>query len=205
MRKLVVGLGNPGPEYEQTRHNVGFWVLDELARRRGLAWRDCCRAAFASTGELEAAVSDERVERGCERAVLDLAKPQTFMNRSGLSVRCLMEQFGYDVSNILVVFDDVALPLGRLRLRIRGSTGGHRGLASVIHQVRTQELSRLRFGILPEEPLDGELPEFVLAPFARGELERVEAEVQRAADCCESWAADGAQVAMNEYNRVNNE
>ncbi len=199
-RKLIVGLGNPGREYESTRHNIGFWVLDELLRRHRVQrpeveWGECCRAEFASMV----------VTQGDGEAIVDLAKPKTFMNRSGLSVRCLMEQFGYDVGHILVVFDDIALPLGTLRLRVRGSTAGHRGLASVIHQVRTEELCRLRLGIMPVEPLDVDLPDFVLAPFSEAEQALVETEVARAADCCESWVLDGATSAMNKYNGSVNE
>ncbi len=183
-RALIVGLGNPGEEYRETRHNLGFRVLDELTRRWRLGERRLeCNALVASS----------------ERALL--AWPQTYMNRSGYSVRCLVERHGFEPSDILVVYDDVALPLERLRLRRQGGPGGHRGMESVIRNLHTDEIARLRLGILPDQDMDEEeLSDFVLAPFVPEELEAVGVMEKRAADACESWLRDGFEVTMNRYN-----
>ncbi len=187
--RLVLGLGNPGGRYADTRHNLGFRVVDELARRLGVRpGLDVCGALWASNDRL------------------DLAMPQTFMNRSGYSARCLSERNGYAPGNILVVYDEVHLPLGRLRLRGKGSPGGHRGMESVIENLRTTAVPRLRLGIAPDEAAAAaagrgeELPDFVLAPFSAGEIETAERMVRRAADCVLSWIDRGVDVTMNEYN-----
>jgi len=189
---LVLGLGNPGERYADTRHNLGFRVIDELARRLGVRLRgNVCGALWASADEV------------------DLAAPQTYMNRSGYSARCLAERNGHAPEDILVVYDEVHLPLGRLRLRGRGSPGGHRGMESIIENLRTTGVPRLRLGVAPH---DGEgaatsvtgsgksLPDFVLAPFRAAEVETAEKMVQRAADCALSWARRGVNATMNEYN-----
>ncbi len=187
--RLVLGLGNPGGRYADTRHNLGFRVVDELARRLGVRpGLDVCGAVWASNDRI------------------DLAMPQTYMNRSGYSARCLSERNGYAPRNILVVYDEVHLPLGRLRLRGKGSPGGHRGMESVIENLRTTAVPRLRLGIAPDEAAAAaagrgeELPDFVLAPFSAGEIETAERMVRRAADCVLSWADRGVEVTMNEYN-----
>ena len=181
---LIVGLGNPGEEYRGTRHNLGFGVLDELARRWKVGERRLECNALVATHE----------------GVL-LAWPQTYMNRSGFSVRCLAERHDLEASDLLVVYDDVALPLARLRVRPRGGPGGHRGMESVIRNLQTDEIARLRLGILPEAAIpDEELSEFVLAPFAESEREAAEAMCRRAADACEGWLRDGFEITMNRYN-----
>ncbi len=192
--RLVLGLGNPGGRYTDTRHNLGFRVVGELARRLGVRPRlEVCGALWAAS---------DRV---------DLAMPQTYMNRSGFSARCLAERNGYAPGNILVVHDEVHLPLGRLRLRGRGSPGGHRGMESVIENLRTTAVPRLRLGVAPDDPegaaaaaaarRGGELPDFVLATFAAGEIRAAERMVNRAADCVLSWVDRGVDITMNEYNR----
>lgn len=181
---LIVGLGNPGDAYRATRHNLGFRVLDELARR----W-----AAGERRLECNALVASPRKAA--------LAWPQTFMNRSGYSIRCLVERHGFEPSNILVVYDDVALPLGRLRMRPKGGPGGHRGMESVIRNLHSDEIARLRLGILPAAEIpDDELSDFVLAAFDPDEEEIVEAMTARAADACEGWLRDGFEITMNRYN-----
>lgn len=187
--RLVLGLGNPGGRYADTRHNLGFRVVDELARRLGVRLgMDVCGALWASSDRT------------------DLAVPQTYMNRSGYSARCLSERNGYAPGNILVVYDEVHLPLGRLRLRGKGSPGGHRGMESVIENLRTTAVPRLRLGIAPDEAAAAaagrgeDLPDFVLAPFAADEMEEAERMVRRAADCVLSWVDRGVDVTMNEYN-----
>lgn len=181
---LIVGLGNPGDEYRGTRHNLGFRVLDELARRWRVGERRLeCNALVVAT----------------KRAVL--AWPQTYMNRSGYSIRCLVERRGFEAGDILVVYDDVTLPLAKLRLRPRGGPGGHRGMESVIRNLHTDEVARLRMGISSETEMnEEELSDFVLAPFAREETETVDSMEKRAADACESWLRDGFVLTMNRYN-----
>ncbi|MEO8505483.1 MAG: aminoacyl-tRNA hydrolase [Acidobacteriota bacterium] len=182
--RLVLGLGNPGPEYAATRHNVGFRVIGELARRRGLALREGpCRVLFA------------------EQADILFAQPQTFMNRSGYAARCLVEHRSIAPADILVVYDDIHLPLGKLRVRPSGTPGGHRGMESMIECLCTSEIPRLRMGVALAEPIDGaELRDFVLEPFSDGEQEAVESMIGRAADACDCWLAEGVQTAMNRYN-----
>lgn len=189
-RKLVVGLGNPGARYARTRHNYGFWVVDELVRRCGGVPEDICNA------RLVRGARTPQAEGGTE---FDLAQPQTYMNRSGLAVRCLAQRFGYDPTQILVVYDEVALPLGTQRMRGRGSPAGHRGLESVLENLRTDEVPRLRLGIRGAEA-DHELADFVLSPFDSSESELVEKCIQWAADACESWLDSGLQDTMNRFN-----
>lgn len=184
-RKLVLGLGNPGERYRATRHNLGFEVVGELARRRGwLLEQRQCRTLVAGD------------------ASLMVGQPQTYMNRSGFALRCLVELHGFATTDVLVVYDDVALELGRLRLRPAGSPAGHRGMESVVESLRTQEVPRLRLGIAPaEQPLASEqLADFVLAPFAPGERTAVADMLARAADAAEAWIAEGIGPAMNRFN-----
>jgi len=190
--RLILGLGNPGEEYRDTRHNVGFRVVEELARR----WEtpidrlDC----NSLTGR---ALLEEAGEGG----VL-LARPQTYMNRSGYAARCFAERYGIDPAAVLVVYDEVNLPLGKIRLRRSGSPAGHRGLESVIENLRTAEVPRLRLGVAAGEgrPTGEELVEFVLSPFAAEEREAVEEMVRRAADACEAWVREGIEAAMQGFN-----
>ena len=185
--KIVVGLGNPGAKYRDTRHNLGFWAVEELARRHGWEFRPgSCEASVArgSLGALE---------------VL-LAEPQTYMNGSGDAVACLMNASGSDSGDLLVVCDDVALPLGTLRLRAAGSDGGHRGLRSIAAAIGTQSFARLRLGIgaaVESEPLVGR----VLAPFPASEREQALRAAERAAECIEAALSEGLEAAMNRYNR----
>ncbi len=182
--RLVLGLGNPGPEYAATRHNVGFRVVDELVRRRALGLRAGSCNAWSAEAD----------------GVL-YVQPQTFMNRSGYTARCFAEHRGVDPGDVLVVFDDVHLPLGKLRVRPSGSPGGHRGMESVIENLRSNVVPRLRLGVAPEQPIDGEiLRDFVLEPFAEAESAAVEAMIRRAADACECWLAEGVAAAMNRFN-----
>jgi PTH1 family peptidyl-tRNA hydrolase len=186
-KSLVLGLGNPGAEYEGTRHNRGREVVEELARRRGVELRPGhCQTRLAIDGELV------------------LATPETFMNRSGYAARCLIERYGLDPARLLVVFDDIYLPLGALRIRTSGGAGGQKGMASVLECLRTQEIARLRLGIAPvvaEPTADLDRVEFVLQRFASSELTAASEQIQRAADACETWLLAGAAEAMNRFNR----
>ena len=182
---LIVGLGNPGAEYRHTRHNVGFQVVEELARRWGLEPRGAeCNSRLA------------------ERGGTLLALPQTYMNRSGYAVSCLLERYGVEPERVLVVLDEVALPLGKLRLRAGGSPGGHRGLESILESLQTDRVPRLRLGVRAGEtaPSGAELVEFVLTPFAPEERETAEAMVSRAADAAEHWLREGVEAAMSRHN-----
>ncbi len=197
-KRWILGLGNPGARYAATRHNVGFRVVEELARRRGvaLAGREC-NALVA-----ERAAGASPAPSATPAPPLVLAAPQTYMNRSGHSARCLSERHGLAAEDLLVVYDEVHLPLGALRLRRRGSPAGHRGMESVLENLGTDRVPRLRLGVAGEggTPDGADLVEFVLEPFAEGELERVEAMIQRAADACETWAAGGVEAAMQRFN-----
>jgi len=184
--RLIVGLGNPGERLRRTRHNLGFAVVEELSSRRGCAFdRVECKSLLAIEPELI------------------LARPQTYMNRSGYALRCLVEKRDLQAENILVVFDDVHLPLGKIRFRKSGGPGGHRGMESVIQNLQSEALPRLRLGVGSSEAgVDGDaLVEFVLAPFLATELAEVEEMIGRAADACERWLADGVEATMNEFNR----
>jgi PTH1 family peptidyl-tRNA hydrolase len=183
-RAMVVGLGNPGAAYEATRHNFGFWVIDRLRRRLGAGdWREECAAHVART------------------ETADLVKPQTFMNRSGHAVRCLIERYGYEPVRVLVVYDEVALPLGTLRMRPAGGPGGHRGLASVLESLRTDRVPRLRLGIASvTADASVDLADFVLRGFDPAERAAVERQAERAAEACEAWLERGVEAAMSAFN-----
>jgi PTH1 family peptidyl-tRNA hydrolase len=186
--KLVVGLGNPGRRYVESRHNVGFIVVDELARRWALG-----AGRFEKRFEAlawEAARGDERVL---------LLQPQTFMNLSGRSVSAARRFYKIELADILVVFDDLDLPVGRLRLRGRGSAGGHKGLADILRHLGDDAVPRLRFGI---GKVDASVTvQYVLGKFRPDEQPAVAAAVVMAADAVECWLAQGLETAMNEYNR----
>jgi peptidyl-tRNA hydrolase, PTH1 family len=190
-RRLILGLGNPGAAYAATRHNVGFRVVAELARRWGerVDHLEC----GALVGKLEASA------RGGPETLLAL--PQTFMNRSGYAARCLLERHRLEPAGVLVVYDEINLPLGRLRLRRSGSPAGHRGMESVIENLRTVEVPRLRLGIAGAEPTAGaDFADFVLAPFAPEETAAAEEMIRRAADACEVWRQEGPEAAMQRFN-----
>jgi peptidyl-tRNA hydrolase, PTH1 family len=185
---LIVGLGNPGGWYDRTRHNVGFMVADELSRR--------FRAPFvAGRGEyFRASVVSEGV-------TLHLVKPTTYMNKSGEAVAGALEHFGLTADATLLVLDDFQLPLGSLRLRPKGSDGGHNGLGSVIWTLGTDEIPRLRLGIGREQmPTGGEKKGFVLDPFDPEEFDAARSMVSRAADAALTFATFGIDRAMNVHN-----
>ena len=196
MARLILGLGNPGEPYRDTRHNVGFRVVEELARRWHLTLdRLECNALTA-----HATLASDIAGEG--DAVL-LAKPQTYMNRSGHAAHCFVERYELDPASVLVVYDEVNLPLGKLRLRRAGSPAGHRGLESILESLRTAEVPRLRLGVAPlgdTRPSGEELADFVLSPFAEDEREETEAMIRRAADAVEVWLRDGAEAAMGKFN-----
>ncbi len=189
--KLVVGLGNPGREYEGTRHNVGWMLLDHLARQWHI--EDTRRDG-------EARVADARLGNTRVR----LVKPLTYMNLSGQVLRPYLRREGWSpASDLLVVVDEVALPLGRYRLRAQGSAGGHNGLKSVEAALGTRQYARLRIGIKPDDAQRevGDLSDFVLARFGKSERAVVDELLPKLTDAVEIWVRDGIVAAMNAHNR----
>jgi len=185
--KAIVGLGNPGEKYRGTRHNIGFAVVDELARRFGVSGFE--QAPF------DALVA--RWRRPADEAVL-IAKPVTYMNASGEAVGALLRYFKIEVADLLVVVDEVQLPLGRLRARARGSAGGHNGLKSVIAHLG-DEFSRLRIGVGRGDDRR-DLADHVLAKFDKDEGAEAERMTLRAADASEMFIASGIEAVMNRFN-----
>jgi PTH1 family peptidyl-tRNA hydrolase len=185
--RLIVGLGNPGAEYAWTPHNLGFLVVDELADRAG---------ARVERPEAKSFIGRARL---AGHEVL-LVKPQTYMNASGMAVRELAERFEFDAARTIVVVDDVALPWGSLRIRERGSAGGHNGLKSIIGALGSDEFLRIRLGIQPEHPV-GDLGDYVLRPMRKAQLEEAAEMVARAADAVEAILTEGAGRAMTRFNR----
>ncbi len=186
-----MGLGNPGREYEGTRHNVGWWVVDHLAD----VWHF---DGFRRDG-------DSLVTQGrLGTTQLRLVKPQTFMNLSGQALKpYLRRPFWSAAKDLLVVVDEVALPLGSYRLRSRGSAGGHNGLKSIERALGTQDYSRLRIGIAPNDDRRevGDLADFVLAAFGKTERSEIITLMPRFTDAAEIWLRDGIEAAMNQHNR----
>ncbi|MCL4466639.1 MAG: aminoacyl-tRNA hydrolase [Chloroflexi bacterium] len=182
---LVVGLGNPGRQYERSRHNVGFRCLDLVAGRLGVGFTRRGFNSLLATGVL-----------GGQRVLL--AKPQTYMNLSGQAVGALTRYYGLRPAIVLVIYDDMDLPLGRLRVRERGSSGGHRGLQSIIDDLGTQEFPRLRIGIGRSDTIAGAA--YVLGRFAPEEETVLAETVARAADAVEVALSEGPAAAMNRFN-----
>jgi PTH1 family peptidyl-tRNA hydrolase len=188
---LIVGLGNPGSQYAKTRHNVGWFVIDELARRYGI--------------ELDKKNADYKTGAGMigDQKIL-LIKPQTYMNLSGRAVVSLKNYYRVEPAQILVITDDLNLPVGKLRLRANGSDGGHNGLKSVAHMLGGNNYPRLRFGVGEpprEERAASGTASFVLRPFSPEEWPVVEETTRRAADCVETFVQSGIEPAMNLFNR----
>ncbi|MBN1352274.1 aminoacyl-tRNA hydrolase [candidate division KSB1 bacterium] len=185
-RFLLVGLGNPGKKYAKSRHNIGFMVIDEIAKR------------FARVVKSKA---DSFVFSECEyfQKHVILIKPLTFMNLSGIAVASAKQRFDVDNSQLLIIHDDLYLPFGKLRLRIRGSDAGNKGIASIIDYLQTQEFPRLKIGIGSKCERD-ELVEYVLAPFSKEEFEVLDSIIIKAADASLCFLKEGAISTMNAYN-----
>jgi PTH1 family peptidyl-tRNA hydrolase len=181
---LVVGLGNPGRKYARTRHNVGFIVLEDLAENSGLTFKE----------RKEYRICDGSIENN--RIVL--LEPLTFMNRSGTAVRKIADKFSISPEEIIVVHDDLDLDVGRLKIRKKGSAGGHRGIASVIDRIGSKEFIRVRIGIGRDERM---LPEdFVLSKFKRNELSHMRTAVKSASESIHTIITEGVDRAMNQFN-----
>ena len=185
--RLIVGLGNPDPEYQWTPHNLGFMAVDELANRGSIRVERPEGKALVGRGKL--AGQD-----------VVLAKPQTYMNLSGISVRELLAKYELDVSDLLVMWDEAQLPLGIIRIHPDGSAGSHNGAKSVIGLLGTQEFARLRLGCGPDHPISSR-KEYVLRPMKKAELEIAAEMIGEAGDAAEMILTEGIDAAMNKYNR----
>lgn len=187
---LIVGLGNPGKEYARTRHNVGFLVLDQLALENKIKFsRSLKYAGFIGQGIIQ-------------NKKIVLLKPQTYMNRSGLSVKRIVCQKAIDVNRMLIVSDDFHLDFGALRLRPNGSDGGHNGLASIIEQLETRDFARLRIGI-GHPPLGKATSDFVLSLFQVHETKHLDNVICQGARCCEAFLTMPFSTVMNLFNKRN--
>ena len=182
--KVIVGLGNPGRKYSDTRHNIGFRVLEEIARRSSVEKEE---------SRFDAIIGHIRI--GGEKVLL--VKPLTYMNLSGKAVQPLMRWFKLDLSDLIVIYDDMDLPPGTLRLRAQGGSGGHKGMASIIERLGSQEFARIRIGI--GRP-DNEAIDWVLGKFSPTEQKLMEEVIGQAAAAVECWVKQGIERAMNEYN-----
>ncbi|WP_074543971.1 MULTISPECIES: aminoacyl-tRNA hydrolase [unclassified Bacillus cereus group] len=184
--KLIVGLGNPGREYELTRHNIGFMAIDELAKRWNISLNEQKFKGVFGAGF----VNGEKVI---------LLKPLTYMNLSGESIRPLMDYYKIDVEDFVVLYDDLDIPVGKLRLRMKGSAGGHNGVKSTISHLGTQEFQRIRMGI--DRPKNGmKVVDYVLARFTSEEIPDVNHSIEKAADACEEWLNKPFLQIMNTFN-----
>jgi peptidyl-tRNA hydrolase, PTH1 family len=183
---LIVGLGNPGLQYEKTRHNLGFMLIDRLAAQaQTTVKREECRALIGRAV--------------IENQLAELTKPQTFMNLSGESVSCLLKKGERSLKKTIVISDDLALPFGSIRLRPKGSDGGHNGLKSIIACLKTQDFIRLRIGIQPEHPVS-DTRRFVLENFSKNDFAEVETILERSADAIRTVIAEGVEKAMAGFN-----
>lgn len=183
---LIVGLGNPGREFEKTRHNLGFMLVDLIAERsRSQVKREECRSLVG-----RAQIDNQKVE---------LVKPQTYMNQSGEAVNCLINKEDRSVEKLVVISDDLALPFGTIRVRPRGTHGGHKGLRSIIDCLGMQDFIRVRIGIMPEHPV-ADTKNFVLENFSKTELAAVEKILDVSANAVTSIITEGAERAMARFN-----
>lgn len=185
--KLIVGLGNPGKQYERTRHNIGFEVIDQLSERMGIPLDQAKHKGLYGMGNV----------RG-EKVIL--LKPLTYMNLSGESVRAVMDYYDIDIEDLIVIYDDLDLPVGRIRLRQKGSAGGHNGIKSIIAHAGSQEFNRIRVGI--NRPTNGEsITNYVLGRFTTEEQETLIDVIKRCSEACEQSLEHPFLQVMNQYNQ----
>ena len=188
MQLLAVGLGNPGPDYEGTRHNAGAEVVGILARRAGVSLPKAKEKALVTTGVVDG-------------MRLALAVPTTFMNESGGAVRLLVKRFGVDANRLVVVYDDIDLAFGRLRIRAGGGTGGHQGVESIVSHLHTKDFIRVKVGVgRPPGRMDP--ADYVLRRFSKAEREQIDVTLEEAADAVVAIAAEGVAAAMNRFNAL---
>ncbi|MCA9402015.1 MAG: aminoacyl-tRNA hydrolase [Candidatus Omnitrophica bacterium] len=188
--KLIIGLGNPGKNYTFTRHNLGFLVVERFAQQLGLKF------------QLSSFTNGVTAQGAWEEHAIGLLLPLTYMNRSGMAVRQAMEHLDIAAENILVVTDDFQIPFQQMRLKSKGSDGGHNGLASIIEHLNTQVFPRLRVGI-GDGKKRNEWVDFVLGEFTSREKKDLEDLTSAAVDCCKIWINEGINKAMEKYNRRN--
>ncbi|HZC04488.1 MAG TPA: aminoacyl-tRNA hydrolase [Ktedonobacterales bacterium] len=210
--KLIVGLGNPGARYARTRHNVGFDVVDLLASRNGWSWQPHRGKAVVASGSLRIPVAAPAGSGASGESVtapaaptwreekLLLAKPQTFMNDSGVAVSELVRFYKLDLRDLLIVCDDLDLPLARVRMRARGAAGGQHGLESTIRLLGTNDFARLKIGVGRPTHGRGENVDFLLSAPRGDERAQLDDAIATAADAALLWVAEGAESAMNRYN-----
>lgn len=183
--KVIVGLGNPGKEYENTKHNIGFLTLDRLSERLGISIKQIKHKALTGEGFVKG-------------QKLMLVKPQTYMNLSGQCVREVMQYYKLEPENLIVIYDDLDIPIGTLRLRAKGSAGTHNGMKSIIYDIQEDGFPRVRVGIGGERK--GNLANYVISGFRKEDINTVETAVEKAADAVECWIDEGINAAMNKFN-----
>ena len=183
---IIVGLGNPTKEYDKTRHNVGFSVIDVLADQIGIDVSEKKHRALCGKGMLEG-----------QKVIL--AKPQTFMNLSGESVRAMVDFYKVSPDEVIIIYDDISLEPGQLRIRTKGSAGGHNGIKNIIAHLGTQEFPRIKVGV-GEKPKYMDLADYVLSRFSKGEQELMDDAFREAADAVAMMISEGRDVAMNHFN-----
>lgn len=183
--KVIVGLGNPGKEYENTKHNIGFLTLDRLSERLGISIKQIKHKALTGEGFVKG-------------QKLMLVKPQTYMNLSGQCVREVMQYYKLEPENLIVIYDDLDIPIGTLRLRAKGSAGTHNGMKSIIYDIQEDGFPRVRVGIGGERK--GNLANYVISGFRKEDIDTVETAVEKAADAVECWIDEGINAAMNKFN-----
>lgn len=187
---LIAGLGNPGRKYRKTRHNIGFMVIDEMAESYNTGFKSQKPAEIAG------------VQINGNTAYL--VKPMTYMNESGLAVRSIKEYYNIAPENVVVVYDDIDLPFGRLRIRGQGGSGGHKGVSSIINHLGSNEFTRVRIGIKPDHPVK-DVVQFVLSPFSRQERKNLEETIAKAVNAVNTVVIDGLNKSMNSFNTPKNE
>ena len=185
--KLIVGLGNPGAEYDNTRHNIGFDVIDELSRKHNIPVRSMEKHGLVGKGMI-----------GSDKVML--VKPQTFMNISGVCVAGLVDYYSLDMEDVIIIYDDVTLDIGKIRLRPHGSAGGHNGIKNIIAHLGTQVFPRIKVGV-GEKPKKYDLADYVLSHFTKAERKEMEEGYQKAIQAVEKILAGEMEAAMNEFNR----
>ena len=184
--KVIVGLGNPGKEYENTKHNIGFLTLDRLSERLGISIKQIKHKALTGEGFVKG-------------QKLMLVKPQTYINLSGQCVREVMQYYKLEPENLIVIYDDLDIPIGTLRLRAKGSAGTHNGMKSIIYDIQEDGFPRVRVGIGGERK--GNLANYVISGFRKEDINTVETAVEKAADAVECWIDEGINAAMNKFNK----
>lgn len=184
---LIVGLGNPGREYANTRHNIGFRAIDQLSQQYSIPLNQKKHKAIYGSGYIEG-------------LKVILAQPQTYMNLSGESVRELVDFYKIEPEDVIVIFDDISLPVGQLRLRKKGSAGGHNGIKNIIAHLGSQDFPRIKIGV-GEKPAGWDLKDHVLGAFSKEDEPLVKESIENAADACKIMLTDGIESAMNIYNQ----